>query len=119
MKFLTYCSYQYFRRFFSTGIVKIEHLEGICSLGCISITKAILPFRVVEEDWGSNQKFSDQLYLELTLQKTKYICLHLCMCMYTYTHKLMAFNFFRQMDFYMCFLFIFSYCCTSVCCLLL
>lgn len=86
MKFLTYCSYQYFSRFFSTGMVKIEHLEGICSLGCMSITKAILPPRVVKEDWGLSQKFSDQLYLKLTLQKTRYICLHLCMCVYTYTH---------------------------------
>ena len=51
---------------------KVEHLEGLCSLACITITKAILPPKILEEDCGASM-FSDQLCLELFWQKSRYM----------------------------------------------
>ena len=83
------CSCQHFSRFFSSGMGKIEHLEGICSLSCIILTKAILPSKVLEvleDNCRSSHKFFDQLYLKLTLQKTRCVCV--CVCVYTQANSI-------------------------------
>lgn len=60
-----------FQQLFSSRMVRRERLEGICCLAWVTVTKAILPPKVLEEGCGSSHTFSDQLYIKLILQKPR------------------------------------------------